>query len=101
MATLKALNFLTFPKDCLPNIVTIWPQLRLYNSFIFFSLSLSFVGTSKIIKKLAVHLHQGFQHVIHKCYDGPEGKKPVPVRAQQLGNATLLFLSWAGVAERS
>lgn len=34
-ATLKVLNFITFPKDCLPNIVTIWPQLRLYNFFIF------------------------------------------------------------------
>lgn len=58
-------------------------------------LSLGFVGTSKIIKKLAVHLHQGFQHVIHKCYDGPEGKKPVVVKGQQLGN--LHFSLWIGL----
>lgn len=41
------------------------------NSFIFFlSLSLSFVGTSKIIKNLVLSLHQGFQHVVHKGYNG-------------------------------
>ena len=32
------------------------------------SLSFGFVGTSKVVKKLAVHLHEGFQHIVHQCY---------------------------------
>lgn len=48
MATLKVLNFITFPKDCLPNIVMFWPQLRLYNLFHFFSVNYFFYSVIKV-----------------------------------------------------
>lgn len=37
-------------------------------------LFLHFVGGSEVIKQLAVHLHEGLQHVVDQGHDGPEGR---------------------------
>lgn len=36
-------------------------------------LFLHFVGGSEVIKQLAVHLHEGLQHVVDQRHDGPGG----------------------------
>lgn len=37
-------------------------------------LSLSFIGAGEVIEQLAIHLHEGFQHIVHQCYNGPATK---------------------------
>ena len=47
-------------------------------------LFLHFVGGSEVIKQVAVHLHEGLQHIVDQRHDGPgEGKMGLEIKRKR------------------
>lgn len=45
-----------------------------------------FVWACEFVKKLAIHFHQGFQHVVHQCHNGSEteGAQPLDLLSDKI-----------------